>query len=157
MPRRSAKSRSKATYHANKPSETCDITDNVVTKNVSPDAGFHENKGTEHMNKSNMASTNDDISDTPIRIAYVNIVCGNFNQGDPQFSTQSRGVQCSCNSLVMLCCLSQKFPHVTSTDIDNCLRYGDNLYKTTADELLASGKLHETGYIDNEQLPTSLT
>ena len=36
-------------------------------------------------------------------IKYIKQVRGNFHQGDEQFSLESRGAQCSCNALVMLC------------------------------------------------------
>ena len=92
-------------------------------------------------------------SSTDLKIEYVKRIRGNFNQGDERFSVESRGVQCSCNALTMLCKVSTIVQNILPYHLDSILRQGDQLYKNTAQKLEASGQLHANGYIETEQLP----
>jgi hypothetical protein len=62
-------------------------------------------------------------------------VFGNFHQGDVQFSPESRGMQCPCNAMVMLCSIENSFDLLRSSHLDDILRHGDLLYKNIAHKL----------------------
>ena len=88
-------------------------------------------------------------------IKYIKQVRGNFHQGDEQFSLESRGAQCSCNALVMLCKVEMILHDLMSYHLDDILRNGDHLYKVTAQKLEACGQLAHDGFLENDQFPTS--
>ncbi|XP_072023189.1 uncharacterized protein [Amphiura filiformis] len=82
-------------------------------------------------------------------------VIGNFHQGDMRFSELSRGRQCSCNTLAMLCKIDKVYNSLNSSHIDEMLIHGDTLYKTTATKLEACSELAADGILSNDQLPTN--
>lgn len=69
-----------------------------------------------------------------------NLVFGSFHQGSSNFSSFSRGNQCTCNSLMML---SKAYKHFSFTGsfLDHTLVKGDNLYNTVAKNLQNAGQL----------------
>ena len=89
-----------------------------------------------------------------IRVSYLKQVSGHFHQGDLQFSYESRGVQCSCNALVMLCRIPTIRHQLTSEHLDQILKDGDYLYRATSQKLRLAGELHKDGYLECSQLPT---
>ena len=93
------------------------------------------------------------VSSADLKIEYVKRIRGNFNQGDEQFSVESRGIQCSCNALTMLCKVNTILQNIVPCHLDTILQEGDQLYKNTALKLKAKGQLHANGYIETEQLP----
>ncbi|XP_072042907.1 uncharacterized protein [Amphiura filiformis] len=109
------------------------------------------------IDNSNVIIISDNETEEPIRITYIKQISGHFHQGDVQFSYQSRGVQCSCNSLAMLCYVSDLITEITPNHLDTILRYGDQLYKVTSHKLQALGQLHTDRYLEYDQLPTSCT
>ena len=89
-------------------------------------------------------------------VVFSRRVRGRFDQGDIQFSEESRGRQCPCNSLVMLCEIDELFDTMLPNDIDDVLRNGDGLYNIIASKLEAKDELNtEDGYLEIEQLPTT--
>ena len=90
-------------------------------------------------------------------ISYNSTVRGSFHQGDVQFSAESRGVQCSCNALVMLCKIDEFAQNITPARLDNVLRHGDELYRNIAQKLLESGQVARSGYLELEQLPSNVS
>ena len=89
-----------------------------------------------------------------IRVSYLKQVSGHFHQGDLQFSYESRGVQCSCNALVMLCRIPTICHQLTSEHLDQILKDGDYIYRTTSQKLRLAGELHKDSYLECSQLPT---
>ena len=60
---------------------------------------------------------------------FVKITQGSFHQADEQFS-HTAGKQCTCNALFSVVLTIVKSPGKwDSIDIDNVLKYGDELYK----------------------------
>ena len=55
-------------------------------------------------------------------IKFIDRVRGNFHQGDEQFSPFSRGVQCSCNALSMLCKVDSIMQKLKPCHLDVILR-----------------------------------
>ncbi|XP_033114259.1 uncharacterized protein LOC117114672 [Anneissia japonica] len=91
-----------------------------------------------------------------IKIKYDKRIFPHFHQGDSQFSEQSRGFQCSCNALTMLCCAPDIQMTMTSNDLDLILRHGDQLYKDTCHDLNEAG-CFVNEYLNTEELPTNRT
>ena len=119
------------------------------SKVIYPNDRNHNNQ-----NKGLTRQSHIDLDD--MKISYISIVKGNFNQGDEQFSAESRGVQCSCNALVMLCQVQTIFNNIRPYHLDNILQDGDKLYKNSARELQACGQLARNGYFYHDQLPTNV-
>ena len=92
-----------------------------------------------------------------IRIAYRKQILGRFHQGDFRFSDESRGAQCSCNALVMLCRIPHISDQLNSDHLDEILKDGDNLYIITSNKLRVLGQLHDDGYLDDTQFPKEST
>ena len=87
--------------------------------------------------------------------AFKVCVQGTFHQGDQRFSVDSLGRQCTCNSLVSLCCLSEK-ETFASQDLDFVLEEGDKLYVSLVDTLKKQGKFTHN-YLELSQLPRQVT
>ena len=109
------------------------------------------------MKRSSKENTKKIASSADLQIEYVNRIRGSFNQGDERFSVESRGVQCSCNALTMLCKVDTILQNIMPCHLDSILRQGDQLYQNTARTLEANGQLHANGYIETEQLPLNFT
>jgi hypothetical protein len=84
-------------------------------------------------------------------------VFGTFHQGDVQFSSESRGMQCPCNALVMLCNIEKTFDLLHSSHLDDILRGGDLLYQSTARKLGSASALADDRYLATDQLPKNFT
>ena len=108
----------------------------------------------DNQNKGLTRKSHIDLDD--LKISYVSKIRGNFNQGDTQFSADSRGVQCSCNALVMLCHVQTIFNDIKPYHLDSVLRDGDKLYTECAKKLQACGQLARNGYLYHDQLPTDV-
>ena len=109
------------------------------------------------MNSSSQKNEKNLTSTADLKIEYVKRIRGNFNQGDERFSAESRGVQCSCNALIMLCQVNTILQNIMPCHIDSILQQGYQLYKNTARTLEANSQLHANGYIETEQLPLNVT
>ena len=109
-----------------------------------------------HSNQNKGLTRQSHIELDDMKISYISIIKGNFNQGDEQFSAESRGVQCSCNALVMLCQVQTIFNNIMPYHLDNVLQDGDKLYKNSARKLQACGQLAGNGYFYHDQLPTNV-
>ena len=108
-------------------------------------------------NNRNKCTNQNRIHLDSLGISYNNTVRGSFHRGDVQFSAESRGVQCSCNALVMLCKIDEFAQNITPARLDNVLRHGDELYRNIAQKLLESGQLARSGYLELEQLPSNVS
>ena len=73
------------------------------------------------------------------------VVLGNFTQSDDRFDIDSRGKQCTCNSVVFLCTAIIS-SNIGTKEIDAILYEGDRLYKELTSLLL------ETAGTSNEYL-----
>ena len=153
MPRRSKKSYARSASHAKKTNATNTIQD-IQTEQSADDIVSTSNSSSEYQAKSIVCTNN--VSRDILGIEYIKRVRGNFHQGDEQFSFESRGSQCSCNALVMLCKVKSIFQDLMPYHLDDILRNGDHLYKTTAHKLEACGQLAHDGYLENDQLPTQV-
>ena len=118
-----------------------------------------QSKQGDHQNATEMNKSDEDSNSTylhTLNIPYVSKINGNFHQGDKQFSSRSRGSQCSCIALALLCKIDFIFENLTPDLLDSSLRAGDFLYKDVAQELDENDELAPDGYLDNYQLPTSV-
>ena len=138
MPRRSKKSKAASARIIEKRESKVAISNEI-----------HDNQNKELTRKSHI-----DLDD--LKISYVSTIRGNFNQGDEQFSADSRGVQCSCNALVMLCHVQTIFNDIMPYHLDSVLQDGDKLYKDCAKKLQDCGQLARNGYLYHDQLPTNV-
>ena len=68
------------------------------------------------------------------------IIYGTFHQNDQRFSEQSRGFQCTCNSLCMITYTSYGDTDIGSV-LDKILHHGDILYQNAINVLKREGKL----------------
>ena len=109
-----------------------------------------------HNNQNRRLTRKNHIDLDDLKISYVSTIRGNFNQGDEQFSADSRGVQCSCNAIVMLCQIHTIFNDIMPYHLDSVLQDGDKLYKDCAKKLQACGQLARNGYLYHDQLPTNV-
>ncbi len=154
MPMRSKKSRVKKLAKA----KTTSSNDNNEEQfHISNDREIHSNNK-EQCEIPMIIEVQDNIDhNNEIRIEYVKQILGHFHQGDMQFSDESRGAQCSCNALVMLCRIPTISTQLNSEHLDEILRNGDNLYIITSNELRVLGQLHDDSYLDDTQLPKECT
>ena len=81
-------------------------------------------------------------------------VCGSFHQGSSRFNPETRGQQCSCNSLVALCLLSKK-TSITPDHLDDVLISGDALYQTVLNDLMKKNKFMSF-HLSFDELPTTV-
>ncbi|XP_072047335.1 uncharacterized protein [Amphiura filiformis] len=88
-------------------------------------------------------------------VGLTSKVFGNFHQGDMRFSPESKGKQCPCNCLAMLCTIEKTCNSLNSSHIDEMLIHGDTLYKSTAAKLEDCFELAVDGILTNDQLPTN--
>ena len=66
---------------------------------------------------------------------FAKLVHGSFHQGNPQFGA-SAGLQCAANSLVSICWARiKRMGFWSSTDLDDILIYGDDVYKQVAEKI----------------------
>ena len=73
---------------------------------------------TNHNNQNTGLTRQSHIDMDDKKINYISIIRGHFNQGDERFSAESRGVQCSCNALVMLCQVQTILNDITPYHLD---------------------------------------
>ena len=139
MPRRSKRSKAASARNIEK----------LESKIALSNDDIHNNQ-----NKGLTRKSHIDLDD--LKISYVSTIRGNFNQGDEQFSAHSRGVQCSCNALVMLCHIQTIINDIMPYNLDNILQDGDKLYKDCAKKLQDCGQLARNGYLYHDQLPTNV-
>lgn len=146
MPRRSKKSRARSAFHSTKLQNTISIDDKNPEREIN-----NKEPECEIVKENNVF----EIVVNGIQITYSKLIYGHFHQGDSQFSEQSKGLQCSCNSLAMLCCVPD-ICNMTSNDLDQILRHGDQLYRNTCQNLNAAGQLANE-YLHTGELPKSCT
>ena len=140
MPNRSKRSRAALARNAK-----CRQNNSARSKQENPISDQPENNR-------NKCTNQNRIHLDSLGISYNNTVRGSFHQGDVQFSAESRGVQCSCNALVMLCKIDEFAQNITPARLDNVLRHGDELYRNIAQKLLESGQLARSGYLELETI-----
>ena len=94
------------------------------------------------------STSENDSSDTMVNI--LKFVQGSFNQCDVRFNI-SRGIQCSCMTLVSICMAKVRKPTIwKESDLDFILTHGDNLFKTTGiNRMLYSDELPNIFFIEN--------
>ena len=146
MPQRSKKSR--AAFARNKQQ----IQEKIIKRQNETIAHKYENDPSDYIdvaagieNEINFIHTNENVSVDALGIKYIRQVQGHFHQGDlKEFSYESAGVQCSCNALVMLCKVNRIYHNLIPQHLDDVLRSGDNLYKSTARKLEMCGRVHQT-------------
>ena len=108
-------------------------------------------------NEVNFIHTNENVPVDALGIKYIRQVQGNFHQGNlKEFNYESAGVQCSCNALVMLCKVNRIYHNLIPQHLDDVLRSGDNLYKSTARKLEMCGELARDRTLENDQLPKTV-
>ena len=88
-----------------------------------------------------------------IRVEYLKRLLGNFHQGHSMFNKDSRGLQCSCNSLVMLCRIPDIMIQLDKKHLDQILIDGDYLYRMTVQYLNNSGEMQGFDCLETTQLP----
>ena len=158
MPQRSKKSR--AAFARNKQQ----IQEKIIKRQNETIAHKYENDPSDYIdvaagieNEINFIHTNENVSVDALGIKYIRQVQGHFHQGDlKEFSYESAGVQCSCNALVMLCKVNRIYHNLIPQHLDDVLRSGDNLYKSTARKLEMCGELARDRTLENDQLPKTV-
>ncbi|XP_053405183.1 uncharacterized protein LOC128558914 [Mercenaria mercenaria] len=78
------------------------------------------------------------IHDSTNPFRFVSLMYGSFHQGDDRFSWDSRGSQCTINSLCALK-FSQYFEFSSQESLDDILTVGDQLYKNVVRNLRQLG------------------
>ena len=111
----------------------------------------HKQKSENESKKENSAIQS---QQNEINFRYLNQVSGNFHQGESIFSEDSRGLQCSCNALVMLCRIPNIIHQLDKNQLDQILIDGDYIYRMTSQYLNNLGEMHGSNCLETTQLPT---
>ena len=141
MPRKNKRSKAASARNVKRVATTQNTSENVANNSSRPNASVE----TESCDVAGYANIN-----------FIDRVRGNFHQGDEQFSQFSRGVQCSCNALSMLCKVDSLIQKLKPCHLDEILRNGDQLYQVTAQNLDTQNELANDGYLEIHQLPTHI-
>ena len=141
MPRKNKRSKAASARNVKRVATTQNTSENVANNSSTPNASVE----TESCDVAGYANIN-----------FIDRVRGNFHQGDEQFSQFSRGVQCSCNALSMLCKVDSLIQKLKPCHLDGISRNGDQLYRVTAQNLDTQNELANDGYLEIHQLPTHI-
>ena len=82
---------------------------------------------TNHNNQNKGLADINHIAFDDLKINYIITSRGTFNQDDEQFSVESRGVQCSCFALLMLCQIHTIFRDTMPQHLDDVVVRDNNL------------------------------